>query len=755
MNASLTVTIKQKAFSLGADLVGVGNVERWDNCPEIMGPTGLLPSAKSVVVLALHHGDATIEIGGEKHPQIIGPYAIQYFMNDYLDMMSYEIGRCLEDAGFKTIPITASNIWRYNTYKELDAVFAPDISHIYAAVATGLAELGYSGLAMTPEFGPRNRFVSIITDAPLVADPLLSGDSLCDRCMLCAKHCPAAALTKEVDGEVVLEIEGHKYVRADKNLWRCSWGEHFDLDLDLPIPDKVTEEVVLDTLAKHGMRSGEMGQCLKHCLPPQIREWDRNHTSSPRRRRYRADTNQPLSRGVGQELVSNMLADGLDMVIIADADKARAKGVDVTSLLPNASRLVMMALREPEMPSNASELKIDDMLWAGKYSLQKNCFFAARQLESMGYDAASYQWVDDKATRQWIIESSDFDVAGMALVATNAPLTTGQWNQSTEPLPAPADLTWTVKQMATEIGADVVGISTSARIDKLAEQLAPIFGGESLLEGRKSSPAFFRPCELDVRQSQCRVHKCTDYIDHAKSVIVLGSRIPKATVNQVGVPPAEAIGPYAFAAYQSLRTLQIAGRQLIRKLRGMGYTGLLCTDLTGTGSTNCSPRLEHADIFANRFAAVCAGLGTLGEGGFVLNPQFGPNLRFIAIVTDAPLDADDLADLADLRSRCDDGCDACVKRCAVTAHRQPVQIELEGQSISFRPLVQLRCDWAKRYALVGDEGLKFLGSQVDIMPPDNITPEDLAGAFSQHDPIIAHRLCVAEMCAVACPLATE
>jgi O-acetylhomoserine (thiol)-lyase len=43
-----------------------------------------------------------------------------------------------------------------------------------------------------PEFGPRLRIVSVITDMPLEPDPVMDKD-LCINCMLCAKKAPPMA----------------------------------------------------------------------------------------------------------------------------------------------------------------------------------------------------------------------------------------------------------------------------------------------------------------------------------------------------------------------------------------------------------------------------------------------------------------------------------------------------------------------------------------------------------------------------------
>ena len=76
MNSNLTSRIKKCAYEIGADLVGISAISRFKNAPIMMSPQGILPTATNVVVCAIHHLDEAIELGGEKHPQIIGPYTV-------------------------------------------------------------------------------------------------------------------------------------------------------------------------------------------------------------------------------------------------------------------------------------------------------------------------------------------------------------------------------------------------------------------------------------------------------------------------------------------------------------------------------------------------------------------------------------------------------------------------------------------------------------------------------------------------------
>ena len=49
-------------------------------------------------------------------------------------------------------------------------------------------------MILTPEYGPRVRFGSVITAAPLPADAVRD-DDLCIRCMRCVRMCPSSALS--------------------------------------------------------------------------------------------------------------------------------------------------------------------------------------------------------------------------------------------------------------------------------------------------------------------------------------------------------------------------------------------------------------------------------------------------------------------------------------------------------------------------------------------------------------------------------
>ena len=490
---NLKEAVKNFAYELGADLVGFGDIDRCKHAPIMMSPQGVFPGSKTVIVMGLHHPDACIELGGENHPQEIGAYSVQYLMNSRLDEISYRMATFMEKQGYGAIPICSSNIWRYNQYKSLKAVFAPDVSNIYMPVVAGLADMGYSGLALTPEYGARNRFVTIITDAEIEPDPLIEPGTICDNCMLCRKHCPSQALSKEIAGDKVLKISDKEYRFADKNLWRCAWGEHFDLDLDLELPEKVTEEVIVDYVKKYGTRGGEMGQCLKFCTPKKIRTFDKSYSKTPMRK-YCVSWDEDLeSRAVNDKLISDCYAKDIEHVVVQSAESLKAKGIDVNSMLPGTKSAISLICSRPKYQDNKLEESTTRAFNQGvNYHINSVCYDLTRDIESYGFrsimtiqtSSSHYETMKNEiinsALAQDLLSDSDCEYY-VNTVYTRKTFPERKLNLAVDKDRVPekfnssANLTDHIKDYAKKVGADICGVASVQRISAIAEQLKPHF----------------------------------------------------------------------------------------------------------------------------------------------------------------------------------------------------------------------------------------------------------------------------------------
>ena len=108
-------------------------------------------------------------------------------INARLDALAARVSGMLQAEGYDALPVAASK--RVDD-ERICALF----SHKLAAHLAGLGWIGKSCLLVTPQMGPRVRWGTVLTDAPLepTGQPM---DERCGDCMQCVEICPAGAFT--------------------------------------------------------------------------------------------------------------------------------------------------------------------------------------------------------------------------------------------------------------------------------------------------------------------------------------------------------------------------------------------------------------------------------------------------------------------------------------------------------------------------------------------------------------------------------
>lgn len=777
----LTDKVKALAINEGADLVGIAPVERFKNAPLRMSPQGILPTAKSVFVVAIHHPDAIIELLAPAHTYNSRCYSFTGWMSEGLDHIAFCLARFFEKEGHTAIPIASTHMWREKPYKDLEVENAPDLSHIHAAVAAGLGEFGWNGLLLTPEYGPRQRVISIITDALLEPTPMYDGPSLCDKCMRCVKACPVNTFTKEVKGVKRVEIGGRTFEYLAINKWRCSWEHSFDIDWKAPVPEVISPEVLVEAHARYKSKGGCVGYCLQYCLPPHLRCQDADYCAVSRRKKFALpiDMSGIERRSLADNIKAIAFGSGADLVGIASLDDFEKLGVKPKDYLPDASSVVVIAVHfQPDkLESEEEESAKENSFYrvAGTVGLRVGFIELEimKYLERLGYSAiARTELPDDFAAITAGLAKSDAEdnvvteEYGMyqrfTSIITSAPLLSksklSQEIKTKKVLKIkPRTITSVnLKAFSIERGADLVGITSPERLQKTIDILRD--------EARKDQPYFvardknrlpfnrgnFIP---EVRKELIKIKSPQDYLSTVRSVVVMGVHYPDGSLDRAIKPPAESVGIYASTQYVLLRELGLIALDVCRFLEDSGYRAIPTGDLCGYASKVFAPTGHLGgllyDMTANRFAAIAAGLGELGWHGAVLTPEYGIRQRFVSIVTDAELEPDPLYQGSSLCRRCF----RCVEACPVGAlsKTNKVSLKIGDKSFAYGRCDRLRCDWAKRYGLVGEEGPKYMGSETDILPPREITPQALSEALKKLDPLLKAHLYIVERCLAACP----
>ncbi len=179
--------LRKIAKDEGADLFGVADLTIAREFIRAQGGDHLtrFPRGISIGVRLL---DAVVdELHCHEDPTVVFTYRGLYnTVNSRLDQVALSLSKRIQQEGYQAYPIPASQ--RVDSKRLTGA-----ISHKLVAHLAGLGWIGKNCLLITPEYGPRIRLATIITDAPLKAGSPMN--DRCGECRKCVDLCPVKAFT--------------------------------------------------------------------------------------------------------------------------------------------------------------------------------------------------------------------------------------------------------------------------------------------------------------------------------------------------------------------------------------------------------------------------------------------------------------------------------------------------------------------------------------------------------------------------------
>lgn len=156
--------------------------------PKGKRPDDILPGAKSVIVIGV-----PIQYTILKTAPSIYYRSLYNVVNDLLDNVSERMTLELMNMGYESLYIPRDGYRGVEGLRNNPESF---FSHRHAAYLAGMGTFGWNNMLLTPDYGPRMRFTSVITTIELPYGKPMD-DDLCLKCGRCTRVCPASAVPRE------------------------------------------------------------------------------------------------------------------------------------------------------------------------------------------------------------------------------------------------------------------------------------------------------------------------------------------------------------------------------------------------------------------------------------------------------------------------------------------------------------------------------------------------------------------------------
>lgn len=192
MASKLKNAIKNFAESKRIDLIGFVSTNHLEQVtPTKYKPSRLWKNAKTAISIGQHLLKGAMEISTNEMLQ--NARWVAWRTNELLNHRALELALFIESLGVKALPL--SNGTMIDPGWKNQGIFG-ELSHRHVAAEAGLGIIGVPTYLVTPQFGPRVYFNTILTDAEIEPDPKLDWNPCTPDCNECIKACPTHAIIR-------------------------------------------------------------------------------------------------------------------------------------------------------------------------------------------------------------------------------------------------------------------------------------------------------------------------------------------------------------------------------------------------------------------------------------------------------------------------------------------------------------------------------------------------------------------------------
>lgn len=184
---SVNTQIRSSAERWGADFFGVADLSVAQSFILAQGGPSIAQYQRAISLGIVLPHSIVDRLPQRTERAVAVDYRVHAYevINQRLDLVASRMSGSLQSQGYDALPIRA-------TERVDDERFRAEFSHKLAAHLAGLGWIGKSCLLITPETGPRVRWTTVLTNAPL-AETGEAMDERCGDCEQCVEICPVNA----------------------------------------------------------------------------------------------------------------------------------------------------------------------------------------------------------------------------------------------------------------------------------------------------------------------------------------------------------------------------------------------------------------------------------------------------------------------------------------------------------------------------------------------------------------------------------